>query len=279
MYRSQYELGEVALYVNDINLSRDFYQSILGMELLGETKSDSILGVNGKPLVHLKQSLSDKQDLNHYHGLYHMAILLPTQDDLANLFKRLVDLELPLSGGADHGYSQAIYFNDVEGNGIEIYYDKPVEEWDIKDDGKIIGVTEELDTQLLYSKAKKMKHYLLPSNTRMGHVHLSVKNAKNSSLLYQKLLGMTEKFGMASASWIASGTYHHHLALNEWQKHVTREGKQMALAYFTLHATNKQSLLEIAKLAQEHSLNIEWKNSYELFVQDFDGITCRIIVN
>ena len=127
----------------------------------------------------------------------------------------MLDLKIPLVGGADHGYSEAIYLEDLEGNEIELYRDKPVTVWDIREDGRIIGVTEELSAQAIYELGKELDPFAIASGTRMGHVHLSVKNGREVSAFSQESLGLEDKFTIPHASWIASGAYHHHLAVNE----------------------------------------------------------------
>ena len=153
-YNSRIHLAEVALNVKDLESQTAFYHQLLGLEILIRSEKEILLGAGGKPLVRLIKT----DDISHpkqSYGLYHMALLLPTREDLANVFKHLLDLKIPLVGGADHGYSEAIYLEDLEGNGIELYRDKPVTVWDIREDGRIIGVTEELSAQDIYELGKK----------------------------------------------------------------------------------------------------------------------------
>ena len=96
-----------------------------------------------------------------------MALLLPTREDLANVFKHLLDLKIPFVGGADHGYSEAVYLEDLESNGIELNRDKPVNEWDIREDGRITGITEELSAQEIYELGKELD----PFCDRRRHSH------------------------------------------------------------------------------------------------------------
>lgn len=135
---------------------------------------------------------------------------------LADVLKHLSDLRIPLVGGADHGYSEAIYLEDLEGNGIELYRDKPVSSWDIREDDRIIGVTEALAAQDIYELGEKVDPFILAEGTRMGYIHLSVKDSRAASQFYQKVLGLEDKFSIPSASWIAAVQYYHHLAVNEW---------------------------------------------------------------
>ena len=216
-YQSHIYLAEVVLNVKDLASQTAFYQQIIGLEILSQTEIEVVLGLGGKDLVHLIQAQESGEVREHY-GFYHLAILLPTRKDLADVLKHLTDLQIPLVGGADHGYSEAIYLEDLEGNGIELYRDKPVSTWDIREDGRIIGVTEALAAQDIYELGERVEPFILAEGTRMGHIHLSVKDSRKSSQFYQKVLGLEDKFSVSSASWIAAGDYHHHLAVNEWGK-------------------------------------------------------------
>ena len=216
--------------------------------------------------------------MQDHYGLYHLAILLPSREDLANLFKHMAELQIQLVGGADHGYSEAIYLEDLEGNGIEIYRDKPVEDWDIREDGRIVGVTEALSAQEIYEMGRKVEPFEIASTTRMGHIHLSVKDSQVASRFYQKVLGLEDKFSLPSASWIASGDYHHHLAVNEWGgKRLTRcEQGLPGLAYYVIEVASKEELLAIAERGQEVEAPIKWLTSGQLEITDPDGIVTRI---
>lgn len=199
---------------------------------------------------------------------------------MANVFKHLLDLKIPLVGGADHGYSEAIYLEDLEGNGIELYRDKPVVEWDIREDGRIIGVTEELSAQDIYELGKEMEPFAIASGTRIGHVHLSVKNSRKSSAFYQESLNLEDKFTIPHASWIASGDYHHHLAVNEWggKNLAPREQGMPGLAYYVVEVENKEFLVNLFTQAQDRQGQLQWISSSEFSVTDKDGIVTRVRV-
>ena len=214
-YNSKIYLAEAVLNVKDLAGQTAFYTQIIGLEVLSQTEKEVILGSGNKPLVHLIQT-NRKEAVKSSYGLYHMAILLPSREDLADVFKHIAELDYPFVGAADHGYSEALYLEDLEGNGIELYRDKPVAEWDIREDGRIVGVTEELSAQEIYEMGRKVEPFLIAKDTRMGHIHLSVKDSQLSSAFYQEVLELADKFTIPSASWIASGDYHHHLAVNEW---------------------------------------------------------------
>lgn len=278
-YNSRIHLAEVALNVKDLESQTAFYHQLLGLEILNQSRNQVLLGAGGKPLVKLIQTENTGNPKQSY-GLYHMALLLPTREDLANLFKHLLDLKIPLVGGADHGYSEAIYLEDLEGNGIELYRDKPVAEWDIREDGRIIGVTEELYAQDIYQLGKEIEPFAIASGTRMGHVHLSVKNSLESSSFYQESLGLEDKFTIPHASWIASGDYHHHLAVNEWggKNLAPREQGMPGLAYYVVEVENKEELLRLFSKSQTDKARTQWISSSEFSVTDKDGIVTRVRV-
>ena len=278
-YNSQIYLAEVALNVKDLESQTAFYHQLLGLEILNQSENQVLLGAGGKPLVRLIKT-DDISNPKQSYGLYHMALLLPTREDLANVFKHLLDLKIPLVGGADHGYSEAIYLEDLESNGIELYRDKPEAEWDIREDGRIIGVTEELSAQDIYQLGKEIEPFAIASGTRMGHVHLSVKNSREASVFYQESLGLEDKFTIPHASWIASGAYHHHLAVNEWggKDLARRENSMAGLAYYVVEVENKEFLVNLFTQAQDWQEQLRWISSSEFSVTDKDGIVTRVRV-
>ena len=276
-YKSHIYLAEAVLNVKDLASQTAFYQQVLGLEILSQTETEVVLGLGGKALVHLIQA-QESGEVREQYGLYHLAILLPTRKALADVLKHLADLQIPLVGGADHGYSEALYLEDLEGNGIELYRDKPVSTWDIREDGRIIGVTETLAAQDIYELGERVELFTLAEGTRMGHIHLSVKDSRKSSQFYQKVLGLEDKFSVPSASWIAAGDYHHHLAVNEWGGEDLASRKQglPGLAYYVIEVASKEELLTIVQRAQAVASPIKWLTSSQLEITDPDGIGTRI---
>ena len=112
-YKSHIYLAEAVLNVKDLASQTAFYQQVLGLEILSQTETEVVLGLGGKALVHLIQTQESGEVREHY-GLYHLAILLPTRKALADILKHLTDLQIPIVGGADHGYSEALYLEDLE---------------------------------------------------------------------------------------------------------------------------------------------------------------------
>ena len=279
-YNSKIYLAEAVLNVKDLAGQTAFYTQIIGLEVLSQTEKEVILGSGNKPLVHLIQTNREEAVKSSY-GLYHMAILLPSREDLADVFKHIAELDYPFVGAADHGYSEALYLEDLEGNGIELYRDKPVAEWDIREDGRIVGVTEELSAQEIYEMGHKVEPFVIAEETRMGHIHLSVKDSQLASAFYQEVLELADKFTIPSASWIASGDYHHHLAVNEWggKDLAKREEDMSGLAYYVVEVEEKGDLIAIAERANNRGAEVKWLSSNALTFKDNDGILTRVRKN
>ena len=276
-YNSEIYLAEAVLNVKDLARQTAFYTQIIGLEIRTQTETEVILGAGGKDLVHLIQT-NRKEAVQSSYGLYHMAILLPSREDLADVFKHIAELNYPFIGAADHGYSEALYLEDPEGNGIELYRDKPVADWDIREDGRIIGVTEELSAQEIYDMGRKVEPFVIAPDTRMGHIHLSVKDSQLATAFYQAVLDLSDKFTIPSASWIASGDYHHHLAVNEWGgKALAKREKDMpGLAYYVVEVANKEGLVTIAERAKAYGAPVKWLSSNDFTFEDPDGIVTRV---
>ncbi|HEM2781004.1 TPA: VOC family protein [Streptococcus suis] len=279
MYNSQFELGYVALNVRNLELQSLFYQQVLGLQVLTENSKQIDLGVGQTTLVRLIQT-EQKGEVSHSYGLYHLAIVLPSREDLGTIFRHFIDNKVPLQGASDHGYSEAIYLADTEGNGIEIYRDLPQDSWDVRPDGRIVGITEPMDAEAIYALGKKADaDYQMPAGSRMGHVHLSVRESAASSRFYQEVLAVEDKFSVPSAAWLASGDYHHHLAVNEWggKNLKTRQEGMPGLSYYTVIYSNQEAFEATLNRAIAANLNLQRLDNSAAFV-DVDGIKTKLVL-
>ncbi|HEM6111424.1 TPA: VOC family protein [Streptococcus suis] len=279
MYNSQFELGHVALNVRDLELQSLFYQQVLGLQVLSKSPHQIDLGVGKNILVRLIQT-EQKGEVSHSYGLYHLAIVLPSREDLGTIFRHFIDNKIPLQGASDHGYSEAIYLADTEGNGIEVYRDLPQDAWDVRADGRIIGKTEPMDAETIYALGKKADAaYQMPAGSRMGHVHLSVRESAASSKFYQEVLAVRDNFTVPSASWLASGDYHHHLAVNEWggKNLQTRQEGMPGIAYYTVIYSNPEAFKATLNRAIAANLNLQRLDNSAAFV-DVDGIKTKLVL-
>ncbi|CYX43689.1 VOC family protein [Streptococcus suis] len=279
MYNSQFELGLVALNVRNLKLQSLFYQQVLGLQVLTENSKQIDLGVGQTALVRLIQT-EQKGEVSHSYGLYHLAIVLPSREDLGTIFRHFIDNKIPLQGASDHGYSEAIYLADTEGNGIEIYRDLPQDSWDVRPDGRIVGITEPMDAETIYALGKKADAaYQMPAGSRIGHVHLSVRESAASSRFYQEVLAVEDKFSVPSAAWLASGDYHHHLAVNEWggKNLKTRQEGMPGLSYYTVIYSNQEAFEATLNRAIAANLNLQRLDNSAAFV-DIDGIKTKLVL-
>jgi catechol 2,3-dioxygenase len=150
-------IGHVHLKVTDLERSLAFYRDLLGFEVQ-QYYGDSAVFISAGGYHHhigLNTWFSKKGSPapKHSAGLFHVAILYPTRKDLAIILKRLLEAKYPLTGASDHGVSEAIYLDDPDGNGVELYYDRPKELWPVTDEGKLQMITDALDIESLLQLA------------------------------------------------------------------------------------------------------------------------------
>lgn len=210
------QLGKVNLNVLNLNKQIEFYENVIGLSVLNRSQESADLGIEGsKVLLSLKQVSMTESKLRTA-GLYHVAFLLPIRADLGGILRHLLAIKAPLEGASDHGYSEAIYLQDPEGNGIEIYWDKDKSEWDIQPDGTIVGVIEPMDAQTVLAKAP-VALTKMPKGTTVGHVHLSVSDIVETGDFYTNILdfNLTYNYG-SQAKFLSLDGYHHHIAANIW---------------------------------------------------------------
>jgi catechol 2,3-dioxygenase len=208
---AEWPLGSVDLKVLDLEREVDFYHWF-GMTRLESSAGAAVMGVGGVPLLRLVALPDGLQRPRHTAGLFHFAILLPSEQELGGFLRRALEEKLPLTGTADHYVSQALYFDDPEGNGIEVYADRPRTDWTYPGGRLNIG-TDHLDFErLLQIAAKPEKHF--SSGTLLGHMHLNVANLDVSQRFYESIgMDLIAEAGhvMRFMSWDG---YHHHLGIN-----------------------------------------------------------------
>jgi catechol 2,3-dioxygenase len=190
----------------------DFYRW-LGFRLLQETNQQTILGTD-QPVLILKHDQPYVIEQQNTQGLYHLAFLLPSREELGSVLRYLIQQRYPLQGLSDHGVSEAIYLADPEGNGIELYVDKPKDEWPYQFQ-QLSMVTEPMKHQEILNLARPFQRF--SNQVILGHLHLHVSNLTEAVEYYQSLLHyeVTQYYG-ESAAFLSSGGYHHHLGLNTW---------------------------------------------------------------
>ncbi|MFL7794488.1 MAG: VOC family protein [Anaerolineae bacterium] len=211
------QMGPVHLTVSNLDRSIDFYHNAIGLTQIAREGNEASLGTADRRLLNLVE-VPGAVKLPRHTGLYHFALLLPSRQALGNAVQNFVTTQTRITGGADHQVSEAIYLDDPDGNGIEIYRDRPRDAWKIRG-GMVEMDTLPLDFEGLLNEAggNGGQAYALPAQTMMGHVHLHVAHLARAVDFYQNVIGLDlmAQYGN-SASFLSAGGYHHHLGLNTW---------------------------------------------------------------
>ncbi len=211
-------IGEVQLFVENLEKQVAFYTNSLGFRLLSQAGGQAVLGVGQRQLIVLNEKPGAKA-VRGTTGLYHFAVLLPDRRSLARLLYHLAETDTGVQGASDHGVSEALYLSDPEGNGIELYSDRHPRDWPVDDIGRLQMGTDELDIDDLVLQLKDgVEPWAgLPDGTRIGHVHLHVSNLAEAEKFYTRVLGfqLMQRYG-SGAIFVSAGDYHHHVGLNTW---------------------------------------------------------------
>ncbi len=212
-------IGRVGLRARDADRVAGYYRSLLGLSETRRSGTTISLGVGGRDLLEIEGSSALKEDDPRSAGLFHTAFLLPSRADLARFMRHTTDARIPVQGASDHFVSEALYLTDPEGNGVEIYADRPSESWRGADGTLRMG-TEALDMENLLGEIGPGSPAWdgAPEGTVIGHVHLRVGHVGEAEAWWRDAQGFdTMAHYGASAVFLSSGGYHHHIGANTWQ--------------------------------------------------------------
>jgi catechol 2,3-dioxygenase len=212
-------IASVRLDVGDLARSAEFYERVLGLPLISREQDRALLGADAqRPALALSAIDAPTLVAPHSTGLFHVAWLHPSRAALADTVRRIAAQRWPIDGASDHGVSEALYLSDPDGLGIEIYADRPREQWPRLADGHGVRmVTLPLDIDDLMAQAPDRPQATLAPGTSIGHLHLKVADVPRAFGFYHDVLGLQEQAQLPSAAFLSAGGYHHHIGLNSWQ--------------------------------------------------------------
>jgi catechol 2,3-dioxygenase len=212
-------IGKVRLRVADVDALATFYERVIGLRDVERDGGVVRLGPEGgAPLVELESAPTAPLPPSFSTGLFHLAILVPDRAELARSLRRIAEAGWRLTGASDHLVSEALYLNDPEGNGIEIYRDRPRDQWN-RDGDELRMATLPLDLESVLGELQQGESTAgMPGDTTMGHVHLRAADIPSAEGFYNGALGLDVMVrSYPGALFLSAGGYHHHLGVNTWQ--------------------------------------------------------------
>lgn len=255
-------VGLLALTVSDLERSLLYYTEAIGLAVLRRDGNTATLGVADRPLLVLTAQPGAAEwprGGRSYTGLYHFAILMPTRADLGRWLRNWLELGLPLPGQGDHIVSEALYLEDPDGHGIEVYRDRPREGWQWQN-GQVRMGTGPVDIRGLLEEAARAGEPWTgqPSGTMLGHMHLQVGNIPEAATFYHGILGFDIVAQMPSALFVSAGGYHHHIGMNTWHSLGAGQAPEnsVRLRYFTVDLPTDEA--RRAVLARLDAANIPY---------------------
>ena len=245
--RTPLHIGAVSLKTRNLEALAAFYGEALGLSVMRREERGATLGAGGVPLVELELQPAARPDDPREAGLYHTALLMPTRADLARWLHRVARRKVALTGASDHAVSEAFYLDDPDGNGVEVYCDRPAESWEWTGDDLRI-TTDPLDIDAILREVPANSSYPgAPDGLRIGHVHLRVGEVGRAEAFYRDGLGLDVTRRRHGASFMSSGRYHHHIAANVWHSAgaAVRDPDRAGLSLLVLEAADANTLAEI----------------------------------
>ena len=266
-------VGPVTVRVGSIEDVGPFYRQTVGLQMIDREGDRLALGTNDTGLLYLVEDPSAPSRPRDAAGLFHLAIRVSDRGALADALTRIKERSR-LTGASDHLVSEALYLRDPEGNGVEIYCDRPREDWRRGEDGRIVMDTLPLDQADLREAAHGQAR--LPTDTDMGHVHLEVTDLERSVQFYGDRLGMNlQDNGWNGAAFLAAGDYHHHVGLNTWNGRTGPVGDTRGLVSFELVLPNEASLSTLVARLEAAGHEIDRENGTAVTDPDGIGIVLR----
>lgn len=248
-YRSV-TLRDVVLRVADLGRMRSFYCDVLSFAVVTEDAQRISLSPDGKlpalvTLVHAPDAAPRPRGTS---GLFHIAFLYPDRAALGRAARHVIGKSIHLATG-DHGVSEALYLDDPEGNGLELYADRDVSVWPkATSPTDALGMyTEAVDLAAVTEEGERTPGPLMPPDVRIGHIHLSVANLETTERFYTQVLGLDVTVrSFPGALFLSRDGYHHHIGTNIWRSRLPVVEGTLGLARFTLNFSNVDDVSHVA---------------------------------
>jgi catechol 2,3-dioxygenase len=276
-HKAPLHVSHVELIVRDLTFVETYYIETLGFAVVARGDGFVGLGVDGVELLRLQHHPNATLRHRRATGLFHTAFLLPNRAKLGAWLKSAIERRVEFDGASDHGVSDALYLTDPEGNGVEIYADRPRETWHTAD-GTIPLITEPMDVKaVLAAGATLPAAQALPSGTRIGHIHLSVGDIRTAEPFFREGLGLDLIAQRDAARFMSTGGYHHHIAINTWMSAGSgrRVDGTTGLSAYTLQSTDstdaERRIARLSKLGATFS-----RRDRDVTVSDPNGVAMTI---
>lgn len=280
MLHPEIEIGLVQIRVSNLERSLAFYQNVVGLSVLRQSGREVEMTADGQNVLLILREIENAKVLrrNSVAGLYHFAILVPDRPSLGLVLRNLINSGIEVGQG-DHLVSEALYIQDPDNNGIEIYRDRPKDTWKHDAVGHVVMTTDPVDVDGLLAASEGLPWNGLPAGTVIGHVHFHVGDLGKAKKFYIDLLGfeLTAHYGDA-AMFISAGGYHHHIGLNVWAGKGAPAAPTDAagIDYFTLRLPNEEERTAVVERVREAGYTVVEENGVPAF-KDPWNIGIRLI--
>lgn len=274
-------IGNANFIVADMERALDFYATKLGFSQLSRENGLAVLSADGAtPHILLTEKRGAGPKPQRSTGLYHVAIRFPDRVALARAFRRLVSLRYPFGGFSDHAVSEALYLSDPDGNGLEMYTDRPRDQWPRQGD-QIAMTTQPLDVDdlLAQADADPSPWNGVHPKTDIGHVHLHVSDLGRAKAFWVDLIGLdvAADWSGHGALFVSAGGYHHHLGLNIWAGKNPPPPNVVGLQSFQLVIPDQAAFEQVVARVEAAGIGVERLPSGAALVRDYDGNAVELV--
>ena len=275
-------LGAVRLQVGDLARSLAYYETTLGLRVLGRDGESAALAAQGddRELVSLHERRGARAAGKRGQlGLFHFAILLPDRPSLGAFVRHLGEIGAA-AGAGDHLVSEAFYLTDPDGLGIEVYADRPRESWR-RVGRELMMATDPVDVAGLVREAADTPWAGMPAGTVIGHVHLHVGNLADAAAFYSEALGFDRTvWSYPGALFLGAGGYHHHLGTNTWAGPAARApaDEDARLQEWTIELPNESALEAAERSLERRGHAVDRTRGAGVVIRDPWGTQARIRV-